>query len=115
MIGAYDELGEDKFTGKEQLTMFADYRVPQVLRHLGIMEYSEALATKIDNCEELSHGGSDEIEIRAATVVAVERILAKISEDPALTVAIKHSYEVDWLLWQLGEKTLDSMKEHHRV
>ena len=79
--------------------MFADYRVPQVLRHLGIMEYSEALAIKIDSCEELSHGSTDEIEIRAATVVSVERILAKIREDPTLTAVIKHSFEVDWLLW----------------
>jgi hypothetical protein len=29
--------------------MFADYRVPQILRQLGIMEYNEELANKIDN------------------------------------------------------------------
>lgn len=33
-----------KFTNLEQLTMFADYRVPQTLRLVGIFDYSPSLA-----------------------------------------------------------------------
>ena len=36
------------FTDLDQLTMFADYRVPQLLRPLGILEYRPALAQRID-------------------------------------------------------------------
>jgi len=35
--------------------MFADYRVPQILRQLGIFEYSEELADKVDREEELPY------------------------------------------------------------
>ena len=37
-----------EFTHQEKLTMFADYRVPQILRHLGIFVYAESLAKAID-------------------------------------------------------------------
>ena len=96
--------------------MFADYRVPQILRHLGIMEYSEELAQKIDNKVELSYSSEEEVEIRAATITAVDLIAEVIrKEGPPMTNHIKYSYEVDWLLWQMGEKTLNELKEHHRV
>lgn len=42
---AFEDIGE--------LTMFADYRVPQVLAHLGVLEYTQALETKIDGLERL--------------------------------------------------------------
>jgi len=79
--------------------MFADYRVPQILRHVGIFEYSESLAHKIDSEEELPYSSVDEVEIRAATVIAVEMIITEIRQDPYLAERIKNSYEVDWLLW----------------
>lgn len=48
LVGVYQDLGQEPFKNKAELTMFADYRVPQILRHVGIFEYSEELATKID-------------------------------------------------------------------
>ena len=55
--------------------MFADYRVPQILRHVDIFEYSKELSDKIDQEQELPYSCEEEIEIRAATVVAVENII----------------------------------------
>ncbi len=55
--------------------MFADYRVPQILRHLGIFEYKASLCDKIDNEEELPYSSEEEVEIRAATVIAVEMLI----------------------------------------
>ena len=52
--------------------MFADYRVPQILRQLEILTYAETLSNKIDNSIELPYSCEEEIEIRAATVIAVE-------------------------------------------
>ena len=76
LIGAYTDIGMgDKWTNKECLTMFADYRVPQILRHLGIFVYSEDLAQKIDGLHVLPYSSEEEVEIRAATVVAVEKII----------------------------------------
>ena len=48
-----------KFNGKgighfydiDELTMFPDYRVPQILNEYGILEYAEELQKKIENRE----------------------------------------------------------------
>ena len=106
-----------EFRGKEELTMFADYRVPQILRHLGIFVYSEQLAAVVDGEKELAYSSKLEVELRAATVVTVDRIMETIRANgsQALREQVQRSYEVDWLLWQMGEKTLAEMKPHHRV
>ena len=79
------------------------------------MEYHTDLANKIDQEVELPYSSPEEVEIRASTVIAVELIMQKICEDPTLSQHITCSYEVDWLLWQLGEKTLKELKPHHKV
>lgn len=45
----------------EKLTMFADYRIPQILRHYEILEYEENLARKIDNMEEILPNSIEEV------------------------------------------------------
>lgn len=32
-----------------------------------------------------------------------------------LNMAVLYEYEIDWFLWQMGEKNLGQMKPHHRV
>ena len=54
--------------------MFADYRVPQILRAKGILKYDKHLSDLVDNKKELPHGSKEEIEIRAATIQSVEKI-----------------------------------------
>ena len=50
-------------------TPCADYRVPVVLRELGVLRYAPALAAAVDAKQELAPGSQEEVEIRAATVV----------------------------------------------
>jgi len=57
-----------------QLTMFADYRVPQILKAKGILVYDKHLTDLINNKLEIPHGSKEEVEIRAATIQAVEQI-----------------------------------------
>ena len=45
----------------EKLTMFADYRIPQILRHYGIIEYEQSLKNKIDNRIELLPNSIEEV------------------------------------------------------
>ncbi|MEA2526329.1 MAG: hypothetical protein QOF73_3556, partial [Thermomicrobiales bacterium] len=47
--GAFGGEGLGTFDDLEVLTAFADYKVPQVLRRLGVIVYDEALTAKIDN------------------------------------------------------------------
>lgn len=99
--------GPTDFHDIAQLTAFADYRLPQLLREKGVMRYSKALGEAIDGGEELPTGGSWECEIRAATVVAVERIKGGLEG--------VSSMELDWLLWNVGEAQISAMRKHHRV
>jgi hypothetical protein len=125
MWAAYGQLtcsGEDATTGTAskfafydlpQLTMFADYRVPQILRAMGVLKYSPQLAAKVDALQELPAGGDEEVEVRAATVEAVERLReALLLSKPPVKLS---SVEIDWWLWQRGEEQKDKLAPHHRV
>ncbi|KAJ8524230.1 hypothetical protein ON010_g16888 [Phytophthora cinnamomi] len=89
-----------------KLTMFADYRVPQVLRPEGVMVYSEELSKMVDSKTEIPAGSevrklsalySMELEIRAATIQAVEMIHQHMASRGYQLEVI----ELDWLLWQI--------------
>lgn len=76
------------------------------------MVYTPALAAAVDARAEVPYGAEEEVEIRAATVQAVEGLreaLAGMGRPGVLSVAL------DWLLWQEGEKSKDALPPHHRT
>jgi hypothetical protein len=93
-----------------ELTAFADYKLPQILRHRGILRYAPDLAEKVDSQVPLPAGSAEEVEIRAATIHAVELLrqeLAGRGQDlPA--------YRVDWLLWSASQDS-GRMRPYHRT
>jgi hypothetical protein len=104
-IAAHDcglALGDDAPAGlrdRRGLTAFADYKVPQVLRAAGALVYAPELAAAVDSRTELAAGSEPEVEIRALTVVAVDRLAALLAErgrvlDPPA---------IDTLLWWRGQ------------
>mmetsp|Transcript_8353 Transcript_8353/g.20542 ORF Transcript_8353/g.20542 Transcript_8353/m.20542 type:complete len:372 (+) Transcript_8353:59-1174(+) len=99
-----------------KLTTFADYRVPQILRHKGALEYSPCLAAKVDQLEEITKSSSDEISIRAATVLAVEKLVGLLNQKISPNAAFS-DVTVDWYLWQVGERMNQegTMKPFHRI
>ena len=109
--GALGGKGWGNFYDIDRLTAFADYKLPQVLRQLGILRYSEALAKKIDHHRPLEAGCSEEVEIRANTVWAVEiirRTLTKHGENV-------NASDIDGMLWSLGQKNDYRKKPYHRT
>ncbi|XP_076283109.1 queuosine 5'-phosphate N-glycosylase/hydrolase isoform X1 [Lasioglossum baleicum] len=66
--------GMGEFHDIDYITMFADYRVPQVLVHFGAMRYSNPLMSRLQCDVELENGGDDEIEIRGCSIEATERV-----------------------------------------
>jgi hypothetical protein len=97
--GAFDGQGLGAFGDLDHLTAFADYKVPQVLRGLGMLEYSEALSARIDALDLLPPGCPEEVEIRAATIWGVELLRQALA---ARGVHLR-AFEIDWLLWTLGQ------------
>jgi len=99
------------FDDIDQLTMFADYRVPQLLEHLGVLCYTRQLKEKIRSAVEILPGSEEEVEIRAATVQAVERLkeMLEMQSMPLLSV------EIDWILWHKGEQENGSISPPHHT
>ncbi len=99
-LGAFSDAGA--------LTAFADYRLPQILRERGVLVYAPALAADVDAQRELPAGLAAEVEIRAATVVAVERLAAALDTKAVF---------LDHVLWWAGEEAnaKGALAPHHRV
>lgn len=96
----------------EKLTMFPDYRVPQILNQMGIIEYSLELNEKIKKKTEISSNSEEEIEIRLMTVYVVEEIKSMLKKEFQIDLT---SYEIDYILWNEGEKYRKEIVNHHRT
>ncbi len=91
----------------DQLTAFADYKLPQVLREMGVLEYSPELARKIDAGEKIPAGSREEIEIRAGSVWAAE-LIRQLSDHYT-------SGQIDNALWLISQDIRDTAWPHHRT
>ncbi|MFL5660474.1 MAG: queuosine 5'-phosphate N-glycosylase/hydrolase [Ktedonobacteraceae bacterium] len=110
LYGAFGGKSWGAFTDLHQLTAFADYKLPQVLRHLKVLEYHPTLAKRIDNQELLEAGSEEEIELRASTVWACELLRREMMhQDHPVTAA-----EIDLRLWLLGQQS-NAMQPYHRT
>jgi hypothetical protein len=109
--GSFGGKDYGSFTDLDQLTVFADYKVPQVLRHFGILEYHPSLATRIDKQDLIAPGSEEEIELRAATVWAGELLRRQMVYSAGNPISAS---EVDNRLWHIGQN-IPEMKPYHRV
>lgn len=66
----------------------------------------------MDGKEELLPGSPEEIEIRAATVQAVERMRDELEVSHKIRCK---TIELDWFLWQRGEAIKEKIQPHHRT
>ncbi|KAG5645986.1 hypothetical protein DXG03_004587 [Asterophora parasitica] len=92
----------------QQLTMFADYRVPQILHHLRILTYPPSLIKLLQSGTPLEPGSKEEVSLRAASIIAVERVREEIlrlfgenGNDESANVS---SVLIDFYLWDLAKK-----------
>ena len=102
--------GVVSFPDLSALTCFPDYKLPQVLRHFGVVGYSPELARRVDGWEELLAGEPAEVEIRAAAVVAVERLVEALAGRGRRLLSV----EMDWILWALSQE-LYPVRPYHRT
>lgn len=72
--GAFKGQNYGEFNDINSITIFADYIVPAVLRELGILKYGSNLSCSIDSNSEIVPGSEEEVEIRACSIYAVEKM-----------------------------------------
>jgi hypothetical protein len=111
LYGAFAGKAWGNFKDIDKLTAFADYKLPQVLRHVSILRYEQALEHKVDHGIFLEAGSPEEIEIRANTIWAVELIRQELTQMGKKLRA----FEIDWILWNLGQQREFKAKPYHKT
>ena len=111
LYGAFTGKAWGYFKDIDKLTAFADYKLPQVLRHVGILQYNPSLEHTVDNGILFEAGSPEEIEIRANTIWAVELIRQQLTQMGKKLRA----FEIDWILWNLGQQREFKEKPYHRA
>ncbi|PSS21235.1 UPF0553 protein [Actinidia chinensis var. chinensis] len=108
--GAFKGKAYGEFNDIGEITIFADYIVPAVLRQLGVLKYSSSLAGTIETNGEISSGSEEEVELRACTICAVEKMREQILKKFGKQVL---SVELDLWLWSIGVQC--PSLQHHRT
>jgi hypothetical protein len=96
---------KNKIINTELLTAMADYKLPQLLRFMGVLKYSDDLASRVDTWELIDSGSREEIEIRSATIWAIEFVSQKLGISAGLA---------DRAIWWLSRE-LDINQLYHRT
>ena len=110
--------GYGHFHDIDKITMFADYRIPQMLNSLGCLLYSPPLYRRISQRQEIATGENCEIELRGCSIWCVELIRRQVlKEHPEAKV---NAILIDFFLYDTlkerersGEET--EMLPHHRT
>lgn len=113
---AFEGEGFGEFDDIDKITMFADYRVPQILNTLGCLWYSPLLDHAVRQKKEIESGHTWEIQMRGCSIWCVELIrreILRIHPDAKINAIL-----IDFFLY-------DTMKEregagqdeipHHRT
>ena len=77
---------------------------------------------QVDGRQELLAGSAEEVEIRAATVAAVEAVrqaiaakLGGVQDQQGAELALPNAIQLDWFLWEQGERARRAHRPHHRT
>ena len=97
-------------TNMAALTVFADYRLPQLFRHEGMLRLVDELAGRIERAEVIEAGSLEEIEIRAATVWIGELLCEALRS----CGRIVSPWQLDFELW-VRAKAPQVTVPHHRT
>ncbi|WPH04624.1 Hypothetical protein R9X50_00751700 [Acrodontium crateriforme] len=101
---AFKGQGYGEFHDIDQLTMFADYRIPQMLHSLGVLNYSPTLAYHIKDQKLLPSGHSWEIQLRGCSIWAVELIQREIKQSHPKTAGRVNAVLIDFFLYDLAKE-----------
>jgi Potential Queuosine, Q, salvage protein family len=118
--GCFNGQSYGAFHDIESVTMFADYRIPQMLHSLGVLLYSPQLEGRIRRKEEFQSGENSEIEIRGCSIWAVEMVRREIvkqhpEEEGKVNSVLIDTFLYDTLKEREAKGELGNMIPHHRV
>eukprot|EP00116_Pleurobrachia_bachei_P013623 sb/3473885/ len=108
-----DGKGLGEFHNIDQLTMFADYRVPQALVALNVLTYSDELKAMLKGREPVEPGSEVECEIRGMSIIACDMICEMVQwlgRERGVEVQVSAPV-VDYCIWLWARKNRDLIEE----
>ncbi|HTM67984.1 MAG TPA: queuosine salvage family protein, partial [Candidatus Binatia bacterium] len=111
IVGSFGGEGLGALANADRLTCFADYKLPQLFHADGAFVYAPGLDAAVRGLKELPEGSEEEVEVRACTIEAVERLKAMLAERGRGLSA----REIDWLLWNESIVPGRLTVPHHRT
>lgn len=109
--GAFGGEGLGAFFDLSELTAFADYKVPQVLRRFDVLRYVPELEAALHARQLIPANSAWELEIRASTIWACELIRQALQQRGVSLMAM----EIDWALWLTGQSLPPGSEPYHRT
>ena len=100
------ELKEGIKVDYSHLVGCSDYKIPQVMRGLGILEYNEELANIIDKKEEIKQNSIYEVEIRANMLIVIDLIKRKLNDRVC-------AIDINDYIWGQGKNNSINLKPYH--
>lgn len=100
------ELKEGIKVNYSHLVGCADYKIPQIMRAMGILKYSKGLEEIIDTKKELDQNSIYEVEIRASVIVAIEKIRKRL-ENKIMAI------DINDYIWLKSQKIKSNLKPYH--
>ena len=97
----------EKIKNADLLRGFADYKLPQIFREVGLMAYTPSLAQDIDDYKLITAGSREEVEIRSATVWSIELIRQQLEKYT--------SSQIDNAVWLISQDQSRVTHPYHRT
>ncbi|KAK4494844.1 hypothetical protein PRZ48_014200 [Zasmidium cellare] len=97
---ALNGTGLGEFYDIDHLTMFADYRVPQVLHSLGVLAFSPPLGYRIQNLGRIESGHTWETQLRIWAVELIRREIVRAHPEATNVNAVL----IDFFLYDLAKE-----------
>lgn len=120
---SYGGQGLGHFHDIDKVTVFSDFRTPQVLVYFDCLEYSNELMDILKKDTFLVSGFAEEVEIRGATIHIVEQLRdqvlqalrlnhSNVSVDGVNSILLDHFL---WMQWRQLEKELEPIPFHKTI
>ena len=84
----------------------ADYKIPQVLQGLGILEYDEELSRMIENKTPITESSAYEVEIRANLIIVINHIWLQINQT-------LNRIDINDFIWTKGQDKTKTYQPYH--
>lgn len=95
-------------TNYSNLIGCADYKIPQVMRCYGMLEFEHSLAERIDQKQQLQENSLEEIEIRANDLEIIDYIYEKTNKRYT-------KMDINDYIWLLGQDKSKMIYPYHRT